>query len=555
MTNHMEKPKTKEELSDLWKKYYDWIDSAYPVESFDIQGENGENLTFFRGTRFYKNDTDPILYFAKDPEYKELYERQKQRNLLGEEDNEIDLRSTYPSKAFIGIYPEEKKFNFGVEYGSENKGYARMIYQQYLHILELLGLPDKEQYSLSVRGSSDHNFLKRMQTEQFIAQTEDKPNQEKASKLLAEFANYPNTLKFSEFNTLIQYAIDSHIPISKIAEAINQNGFHIYYTIIDSDPDFSKQDLEKFESFGITGLKPTAMHHHFTAFKSFGFMKLLRNIDTKDATLEFKRFFEEIKKQHEENINEGPYMRETIEKYGELEYMLLNCSHFELLLKHVSPEIQETVKQHAINKFDQFDTDHEYDWSCSDIDYNSSQTFKMLKEAGLMDKDAYIALYQKALNRNYDLKEFDRVISPFIDEEERKVAKEEIGRNAFYPYPKGNWQTSASKEKRHKIARIPVSAKLLQKGDIIGLLKQEILKQGTATKTKIRTDMTGKAKNGYIIPVDNLKNWLFGVPGAHGNLKLTKRNQLQLPPQTPDFAVNLVKDTIQNIEYPNQRQK
>lgn len=63
--------------------------------------------------------------------------------------------------------------------------------------------------------------------------------------------------------------------------------------------------------------------------------------------------------------------------------------------------------------------------------------------------------------------------------------------------------------------------------------------------------MTGRDKKGKPIVVDNLKDWLFGVPGAHGNLQMEGSSTVILPPQTPDFAVRLIEDTFRDIEYPN----
>ena len=62
--------------------------------------------------------------------------------------------------------------------------------------------------------------------------------------------------------------------------------------------------------------------------------------------------------------------------------------------------------------------------------------------------------------------------------------------------------------------------------------------------------MVGRDKDGNTILVDNLKDWLFGVPGASGNLHLEGNSIATLPPQTPDFAVKLIKDAFRDIEYP-----
>ena len=551
MSKETSKPqRTKEELAKLWKDYYDWINSTYPVEHFEIQSNNGELLSFYREAKRYKDDSPKIYYYLKDIGYQKAYEEQKKQNLLGEESYSEDIYQAFPSKAFIGINTDKKCFNFGVYENAEGKGYGRTIYDNYLQILELLNIPDKEQYELAVRGSSNHTFLERMQTEKLVSKASGKPDEEKALQLLAEFSKYPNTMKFSELNTIIQYAIDSNIPISKIARAINDNGFNIFYITIDGTPDFEKADVEKFKSFGITGLKPTSMHRHFMRNRSFGFLRLLDKIDTDDATLEFRRIFEEVKVQHEKEKDDGSNTYQTIENYGVAEHILLNWNHFGLLLKNVNPNIQDIVKTGAISMFGKFDPEHKKEWHNQDIDYNSLQTFKMLREADLMDKDTYIALYQKALNRNYSFQKFDKAIGRFIHRDEREKAREEIRRDAFYPSPRGIWQKSSIQGKPYKISRIPISKKVANVGNVRNSLEQKILKQRKKKKTKIRTDMVGRDKDGNTIVVDNLKDWLFGVPGASGNLHLEGNSTATLPPQTPEFAVKLIEDTFRDIEYP-----
>lgn len=552
MREETSKPKmTKEELAKFWKDYYDWINSTYPVEHFEIQGNNGELLSFYRGAKRYKDDSPKIYYYLKDSGYQKAYEERKKQHLLGEESSSEDINQVFPSKAFICINTDEKCFNFGVYENSEGKGYGRTIYDNYLQVLERLNIPDKEQYELAVRGSSDHTFLKRMQTEKLVSKACGKPDEEKALQLLAEFSEYPNTMKFSELNTIIQYAINSNIPTSTIATAINDNGFNIFYTTINGTPNFEKADVEKFKSFGITGLKPTSLHRHFMRNRSFGFLKLLDNIDTDDATLEFRRIFEEVKAQHEKEKDDGSDPTyQTIKNYGVAEHILLNWHHFGLLLKNVNSNIQNIVKKGAINMFGKFDPEHEKEWHDQDVDYNSLQTFRMLREAKLMDKDTYIALYQKALNRNYSFQKFEKAFGKFIHRDEREKAREEIRRDAFYPSPRGFWQKSSIQGKPYKIVRIPISKKVANGGNVRNSLEQKILKQGIAEETKIRTDMVGRDKDGNTILVDNLKDWLFGVPGASGNLHLEGNSIATLPPQTPEFAVRLIEDTLKDIEYP-----
>lgn len=178
------------------------MNSIYPIESFEIPGKNGEPLSFYHGT-VYKNETDIISYFLRDSAYQKAYQEQKKKHLLGEETPEENIKKSFEPKAFISINQEEKWVNFGVEWDYMRNGYGRAIYDNYSHILEMLGIPNPEQYELRIYGNSNHDFFKKIQTEKLIAKTTEKPDKEKASQLLAEFSKYPNTMEFSEFNNML----------------------------------------------------------------------------------------------------------------------------------------------------------------------------------------------------------------------------------------------------------------------------------------------------------------------------------------------------------------
>lgn len=544
MSKETEKTKmTKEELAKVWKEYYNWLQSIYPVESFALQGKDDEILHFYHGFNTKSLDNEHFLsYFLRDDEYAKYFEEQKKLHLQGEEMPE-DEKKKYKSKGFISIDKNKKYFNFGIERDYQGHGYGKAIYDNISHILEMLGIEDKEQYELRVHGNPNHDFFKRIDTQRLVAKTNSEPNTENALQIIEEFAKHPNTMRFSELNTIIEYALNSSVPMEEIAKAINDNGFNIYYSTINSIPHFEEKDFEKFKSFGITGIKATCMHHHFMRGRNFGFMKLLDDVDIQDATLEFRKVFEEVK------AEEG-YIPHNLEKFGELEHLILDWDYLGILLKNTNTEIQELVKRQAISKFDEFDPEHHHSWRFQ-LDYESAATFTMLSDAGLMDKDTYIELYQKALNRNYNLEEFDSVIDRFIDSKEGELAREEISQNVYYPSPKGNWQRKCAYGKDHRIPKVEIPQKISKKGTVRDTLKQEILNKGIARRTKIKTDMTGIGKDGEPFVVDNLKDWLFGVPGAHGNLQMMGTVAVIFPPQTPKFAIDLIEQTFKDLEHPD----
>ena len=58
--------------------------------------------------------------------------------------------------------------------------------------------------------------------------------------------------------------------------------------------------------------------------------------------------------------------------------------------------------------------------------------------------------------------------------------------------------------------------------------------------------MVGESKDGKKVVVNNLSKWLFGVPGARGNLTITKAGDyIQLPGNTPEEAVKLIENILE----------
>ena len=543
---------TKEELAKAWKDYYEWLDSIYQIKNFELTGKNGQKLCFFHGFNQGKENSKKLAYLLRDSEYGKVFEEQKKKDLLGESRNGESLEDRFKTMAFINIDTENKVFNFGVDWDYKGRGYGNAIYYNYMQILQMLGIEDGEKYELRCYGNPNHDYFKRIATKELVKKAKGEPDRENAISVLEEFANHPNKMLFKEFNDIIEYAIASGLEMQQITDAINANGFNILYNTVNSIPRFNDADLQKFNSFGIKGIKPTSLHEHFIRNRNFAFMQFVKDADIEDTTLEFRRILEYLKKDKIKRQEENRYISSNLEKYGELEHIILDWDYSGLLFGNVSSDIQQLVKRQAIEKFDEFDEEHEKSWQHSDIDNNTLNTLRMLEESGLMNKDSYISLYQRALNRNYNLNEFDKIAREFIGYEERTKALEEIEQNSYYPCPKGKWQRESSyRTTSHSILRIGVPKKISKKGNVRDAIKQEILNEGTAKKTKIKTTMTGTTKNGRKLEVDNLKDWLFGVPGTYGNMKMIGDTAIAFPPQTPSFAVDLVRKAISDLEYPD----
>lgn len=545
-----EKPKkSKEELAKDYQQYYEWLDTIYPIGNFELQGREGETLYFHHGYNLYdKKDDEPVLvYHLRDTSYKEFAQQQRELLLKGEVTK--DDSKTYSFKGSIVINKKEKRFSFLVEREYKGKGYGRAIYDNYLQILEMLGIEDKELYTVAISQNTNHPFLQRMYVKEVVARTSEKPNLENAQQILQELARWQGIrqIRLKEINDIIDYAIRSNVPMAEIAKSLNENGLSIGRDVFHNE----RKEVESLQSFGGIGLKATAMHQHFMQDKDFAFMQFITEPDVEDTTIEFRRILAEVKKEYRAKQQEDRYIEPNLQNFGELEHIILDWKNAGLLFRSVIPEIQEVVKRQAISKFEEFDPEHKQAWNWS-VDDNSFKTFKMLSEAGLMDKDTYIALYQKALNRNYTLRDFDGVIFTHISREEREKARREIAENTYYPSPKKKWQKAENRwDKEHSIPRVAVPQALAKKGNVRELLKQQILQQGIARKTKIKTDMIGKGKDGKPFIVDNLKDWLFGVPGTHGNLQMIGNSAIVFPPQTPEFAVQLIEQALKSIEYPD----
>lgn len=548
------KEMTKEEIAKKYKDYYEKLNSIYPVRDFEIPGKDGQPIYFHRSNQV--DHPSYLIYFLRDKGFKEFQEKIDELNLKGEpiDGESYEIPKEYDPKAHILIRKDKKVFSFLIEWDHMGKGYATSIYNNYLNILDMLGIEDKENYELRIGTQANHIFLQEMRAKELVARTHCEPNNENAKKIIEDFLNHAKPIKINYINTIIDYAIKSDVSKDEIANALNKNGFNLM--ILTSNNPFERyskygKSMDEFKSFNITGIKPTCMHHHFIKNKDFRYMQLLTNPDEEDSSLEFKRIYEYVKenykKQKEENYE---YINSNLQEFGELEHIILDWNYCGLLFKHINPDLQKIVKECAISNFDKFDSEHKASWHYT-ADSNSVKTFKMLQDAGLMDKETYISLYQRALNRNYDFEEFDEVAHSFITYEERRKAIEEVNQNIYYPAPRENWQKSScwQKKKEHQIPKIHLPIELSKKENIRDIIKQEVLRQGTAKRTKIITSMTGIDKDGKHFPVENLKDWLFGVPGAHGNLQISKNDIITFPPQTPQYAVEFIQKTLSELEH------
>lgn len=128
--------KTRRERDKKLQEYYDKIRSIYPVDTFEIEAEDGRKLNFYR-EHFLLNLIEDDADINVDSLDYNLYEKE-----WGDCDSEI---------AHISINKKSKNFHIAVWDNEkyEGKGYAKEIYRNAGRILEILGIKDIELYEIT----------------------------------------------------------------------------------------------------------------------------------------------------------------------------------------------------------------------------------------------------------------------------------------------------------------------------------------------------------------------------------------------------------------------
>lgn len=533
---------TKEECAKFYKDYYTKLYSLYPMASFELKS-NDTILHFFHGLND-PEDGNTLIYFWRDEEYGELFEKCKALQIAGEEKDIGNLWNEYKSMGHIIISMDRKIFDFMFDWDFQFKGHGTTIYNNYLDILNMLGIEDADQYELRINNNPNHDFFKRMQSKKLIARVAEEANFQKALNVLEDFANHPYKLRIHELNAIIKYALNSGIHVSTIASAINRNGFNISYNTVNGIFFLKKEDMDEFKAFNISGLSPLSCIRHFTDEHNFAFMEMLGDVNKDETLLAFEKIKEYAFARYEKRKVDNLYPLVHFDKYGILGHFILDWDRFGLFVKYLTEDIKNQVKELAINMFEDFDPNHYYRMPF-DLDSESTHVIRVLKDADFLNKDTYIRLYQKAMNRNYTFDDFNGILSYYIDHEEHSKAYKEISENIFCPSPKNGWQKVPIYG--YRIPKLAIPENLSKKPNIRQLIKTEVINQGIAKETKIMTDMIGKTTDGKVIQVDNVKDWLFGVPGIHGNMQMMGTTGIAFPPQTPNIVLEIVQKALDNL--------
>lgn len=332
-------------------------------------------------------------------------------------------------------------------------------------------------------------------------------------KLLQHLGSSPKKLGLSQINSIIEIAKNNGIGNDVIFNALEQNGFDIGYC--------RKEDFEKFKQFGITGITLDHVRDSIIREKDFGLISVVDNADEQDITRAYNSFINELAEK------KGKKEGQDSKKYEEIFELMCNYSNANEIFSRLTPEVKELTKKMMIQNMDMIESLQK-----NPVGYSSefSRIMGIMTKSFDFTEDDLTNVYMKCLNNGASKDESIRALQQYLPEEERKGFEEKINSANIYPNPKYFWLTDKN------LKRIRV-----ERGENRGTIKSKIQADGRCFSTRVKTDMVGESKEGKKIPVNNLSKWLFGVPGARGNLTITRAGDyIQLPGNTPDEAIELI---------------
>lgn len=506
-----------DEKKEKYIAYLKWVRSFYPVDEFEICGEDDKKARFYRFNGlnpFDEKEKEHIIYFLKEE---------------NPDTRELEIVAT------VWAFPKRKQFNFLVEWDSRFKGYGTTIYKNAQKILEQMGIEDREEYYITVAHQKDHSYLQYMQAKELVEGVHSEETEENARNLLEKLKKFQYGLSLHDVNSIIEYSKKSGISNEEIVNTLNENGCQIVPSTVNGD------DLKKFKEYGLLGIRATSMHQNIMQKKSFATLKLIQDPDKTDFTSEFQKIIEDLKEfaKHEREANRTVPSR--LEKFGELVYLMLKFKEPSLIIRNLDDKVKPIVKKSAITALDYVNREWELNRG-SEI----GRIIDILANSMDLNKDDYINIAIKMLNRNFTIDEYHTFMrqNSYCKRDVIREAKLEMSKNMYFPSPKKEWETEVA-DKNHKIKRIALPKKFSYGNpNIISDIKDIIINDELATM-QIKTDMIGKTKNNKSFVVTNFKDWLFGVPSAPGNLKINKSGTLiSLPPQTPQEAVEILRNLI-----------
>ena len=342
-----------------------------------------------------------------------------------------------------------------------------------------------------------------------------------ARKLMGIISNSTSKIPLKDINSVLSILQQNGINSDEILQTLRENGFNIYL----SDSKEGQEQILMFKSFGINGIGLDDIRDNLLKEKDFNYLKLADDSSPEDMTREYNSLLNELAEKN------GKKDGKDTKRYEEIFELMGNYSNASELFSRLTPEVKELTKKLMINNLDVIETLQK-----GSVVYSSefSKLMETMSKSFEMTEEDMTNIYIKCLNNGASKDETISMLQQYIPKEERIEFAEKINSANIYPNPKYFWLTDRN------IRRIRVN-----RGENRGTIKSKIQADGRCFSTRVKTDMVGESNEGKKIAVNNLSKWLFGVPGARGNLTITRAGDyIQLPGNTPDEAVELIETVL-----------
>ena len=342
-----------------------------------------------------------------------------------------------------------------------------------------------------------------------------------AKKLMEIFSNATSKTSLKDLNAVFNILQQNGIDSDAMLQALRENGFNISI----SDWREDQEQIPTFKSFGISGITLDDLRDSILKNKNFNFLKLTDNITPEDMTREYNSLLNELASK------KGKKDGKDAKRYEEIFELMCDYSNATELFSRLTPEVKELTKKLMIDNLDVIEALQK-----NPIGYSSefSKIMGVMSKSFELSEEDMTNIYMKCLNNGASKEGTISALQQYLPEEERKGFEERINSANIYPNPKYFWLTDKN------LRRIRVN-----RGENRGTIKSKIQADGRCFSTRVKTDMVGESKEGKKIVVNNLSKWLFGVPGARGNLTITRAGDyIQLPGNTPDEAVELIETIL-----------
>lgn len=342
-----------------------------------------------------------------------------------------------------------------------------------------------------------------------------------AKKLMQILSNTTSKTSLEYINSVIKILQQNGISNDEILQALRINGFNIYIG--------NKDKIHDFKKLGIEGITLDDVRDSILKSKDFKFMNLMKDFNPEEITREYNSLLNELSERN------GKENEKDTEKYEEIFELMCHYSDSMELFSRLTPESKKTTKNMLIKNLDlvnEFSTARE--WDKEDI---LRKILYVMENSFEMDENDLKTILIKTVNTGKKREDIISVIEQFLPEERKKVFGEEMKKANIYP--------NSANNRREVKMDIPLN-KTIDRNTI----KSKIQSDGRCFRIKITTDMVGESKDGKPIHVNNLSKWLFGVPGARGNMSVTRSgDRILLPWNTPQEAIELIEEIILEKEH------